>query len=288
MTNSNLWYVRRADRVSGPFPAGLISRYILLGRIHADDELSQDRDEWRKALDCDELVPEVMKADLSDTQARERLEAARRWADERGPEAATDEAPERRSQPGTRRPAHADQAAAPDALQRGPRYGWQLIGVLAVLGAIVALAVLYTPEQVVSFAQCDAPASPGVNWSNCRLQGVQLVRQDMSQAKLHSTDLSGASLYGSTLDGAELNYANLSLADLRNASLVRASLVGANLRRARLGNTDFSKADLSYADFSEAQLDGARFDDAKLDNAIWTDRTICLPQSIGRCLRPES
>lgn len=288
MPNSNLWYVRRAGRVSGPFPAGLISRYILLGRIHADDELSQDRDEWRKALDCSELVPDVMKADLSDGQARERLEAARRWADERGIEATADDGPERRSQPGTGRPAHATPASGMDRSSRGPRYGWQLIAVLTVLGAIVALAVLYTPKQVVSFAQCDAPAAPGVNWSNCRLQGVQLIGQDMRQAKLYSTDLSGASLYRSRLDGAELNYANLSLVDLRNASLSSASLVGANLRRARLANADLRGADLSYADLSEAQLDGARFDEARLDNAIWTNGATCLPESRGRCRLPES
>jgi len=288
MANTNLWYVRRADRVTGPFPAGLISRFILLGRIHADDELSQDRDEWRKASDCDELVPEVMKADLSDALARERLEAARRWADERGPEPVSEEVAERRSQPASSRPAHPPSSASLPATGSGSRYGWQLAAVLILLGAIVALALRYTPSQVVSFAQCDAAPAPGVNWSNCTLQGIQLLSHDMSRAKLYSTDFSGASLYGSTLAGAELNYANLSLTDLRNVSFAGASLVGANLRRSRLANADFSEADLSYADFSDAQLDGVRLDGAKLDNAIWTNRAVCLPESIGRCRLPGS
>ena len=35
------WFTRREGVIRGPFPAGEITRYILLGRIRLDDELSR-------------------------------------------------------------------------------------------------------------------------------------------------------------------------------------------------------------------------------------------------------
>ena len=51
------WYTRRDDVVRGPFTAENVSRYILLGRIRLDDELSQDRETWVIAGHLDSLLP---------------------------------------------------------------------------------------------------------------------------------------------------------------------------------------------------------------------------------------
>ena len=79
-----MWYLRKNGEVKGPYPAGLISRYILLGRINDGDEVSGDGEEWLVIRDIPELIPDVMKGDASDPLVQERLQAARRWADERG------------------------------------------------------------------------------------------------------------------------------------------------------------------------------------------------------------
>lgn len=76
------WYTRRAGQIRGPYPREQISRYILLGRIHAADELSHDGECWQSLEACQDLVPEVMRS-VRTAADRQRLEAARRQADER-------------------------------------------------------------------------------------------------------------------------------------------------------------------------------------------------------------
>src|SRR3569832_663567 len=83
MPSIHVWYVRRKGEVKGPYPAGLITRYILLGRIREDDELSPDGSVWTLVQEHRELIPDVIKAAATDPAAQQRLDAARRWADER-------------------------------------------------------------------------------------------------------------------------------------------------------------------------------------------------------------
>jgi len=45
--HQHVWYARRDGRVRGPFTAEELRRYLLLGRICEDDELSRDGMEWR-------------------------------------------------------------------------------------------------------------------------------------------------------------------------------------------------------------------------------------------------
>ena len=78
-----LWYVRRGSEMMGPYPAGMITRYILLGRIQESDEVSCGDNVWHKVTDVQELVPEVMQTSMDDPMSRQRLMAAKRWADER-------------------------------------------------------------------------------------------------------------------------------------------------------------------------------------------------------------
>lgn len=94
MTNNQLWYTRREKEIRGPFPAGLITRYILLGRIREDDQLSVDQLSWQLVNEVSELIPEELKLDLSLPENLEKLRIARLREDER-------EASDRRSKQST-------------------------------------------------------------------------------------------------------------------------------------------------------------------------------------------
>ena len=83
MTNNQLWYTRREKEIRGPFPAGLITRYILLGRIREDDQLSVDQLSWQLVNEVSELIPEELKLDLSLPENQEKLRIARLREDER-------------------------------------------------------------------------------------------------------------------------------------------------------------------------------------------------------------
>ena len=84
MSRQNLpLYVRRKTKVKGPFPQGQISQSILLGRVRLDDEVSEDKENWTEIRKRPELIPDVLKGDRSDQYVQERIEAAKRWADER-------------------------------------------------------------------------------------------------------------------------------------------------------------------------------------------------------------
>ena len=83
MTTKQLWYTRRKKEIRGPFPAGLVMRYILLGRIKETDELSVDQLSWQPVNDLPELIPEEMKVDLSIPENQEKLRIAKLREDER-------------------------------------------------------------------------------------------------------------------------------------------------------------------------------------------------------------
>jgi hypothetical protein len=68
--------------VRGPFPTGDITRYILLGRIRLDDELSRDRRSWSPAGTLTGLLPPGM-LDICSWEDYQRYIEARMQADER-------------------------------------------------------------------------------------------------------------------------------------------------------------------------------------------------------------
>jgi 5-methylcytosine-specific restriction endonuclease McrA len=76
------WYTRRGGVMRGPFTAENISRYILLGRIDLDDELSQDRETWIVAGHLDSLLPAELKSQSS-WDDYQKLVTAHMQADER-------------------------------------------------------------------------------------------------------------------------------------------------------------------------------------------------------------
>jgi len=76
------WYTRRDGVMRGPFSAENISRYMLLGRIRLDDELSQDCETWVVAAELDNLLPGELKSQSSWDDYQQLL-TAHMQADER-------------------------------------------------------------------------------------------------------------------------------------------------------------------------------------------------------------
>ena len=317
-TTHNLWYTRRGEHIRGPFPHGLITRFIVLGRLQMADEISVDQIRWRFVKDVPEIIPDPLKSDPDDPELQEYLRVARRREDERA-------AGDRRKQEGAsqderrrsddRRQDESDEfvrhrvvktnlikerQAPPERL----RLGFILALLAVVVGAIVA-AFVFMPQAPALRLQCDVPAGPQVNWNNCKFEGIILDNVELSGASMGNANLSGARLQGANLAGSNLSYANFSRADLRRASLARATLTGMVLRNAdldqanlananlsyailqgaNLSRADLRNADLSNADLTGAKIDGAILDNCNLVNAIWVDRGVCGPGSIGKCAK---
>ena len=301
MQAKRLWYTRRGGLVRGPFPAGLVSRYILLGRVHEGDELSVDREEWQPLSAFPQLLPSVLRrpGGSEEDERLQRLKDARRWEDERSgmdrrdrAEGAAEFAQQRRRFSDRRQPepveliqhrltkVHLRSVAAP----RRERYLPQLFIALLLLGGVGLLAYYYPSSNIKPTSDCQAAPHPGVNWSNCALEGAELAGQDLRGALLKNANLSGADLRQTQMQGNDLSYSNLNSSDLSAAELGRANMKGVSLRNANLANTQLSGADLSYADLTGANLEGVDLTGANLENAIWIDQTLCGPGSIGRCL----
>lgn len=318
MQNQLLWYIRRVStdggdirgvsphlksaEVKGPFPDGLVSRYILLGRVRLTDEVSVDREIWRPVKEVAELIPEIMVGDASDPVAQERLNAAKRWADERlardrradqpdNPEFQSRRAGERRqAEPAVivqHRAAKTKRSTEEKDLKASPRsrgYGmFMAVGGISLL----VLALIYMPRDETKniLRDCLAAAHPKVDWSGCKMEGAQLEGANLQEAQLREIILNGASLQQANITGADLSYAVLNFSNLRLADARGALLQGASLRGANLANANLRGANLSYADFSGADLSGVDLEGAILDNAIWIDESRCAPQSLGRCLK---
>ena len=76
------WYSRRQGVTRGPFSAGDITRYLLLGRIRLDDELSTDKIVWSPANRFSEMLPPEI-SNLTSWDDYQNLVEARMQVDER-------------------------------------------------------------------------------------------------------------------------------------------------------------------------------------------------------------
>lgn len=291
-----LWYLRRNDVVRGPFPAGLISRYVLLGRIKTHDQLSSDGQTWKSITELPSLIPDVMRADLNDPQARQRLLAARRWANER--QVADAKA---LSKSDERRESGKDAAEIIDRheehfehhglleehfaeLKRERRKNVLLtLLIVSVVGLVIGLFITEYKAPPKVTIDCAAAPTQGINLSNCFLQGASLVGLNLQQAQLVNANLTAADLHDSDLQGADMSYAVLTMANLQRADLRGANLKGVNLKGALLQQVQLSGADMSYVDLTGARIDQAILDNVMLDHARWIDGRQCAPGSRGHC-----
>lgn len=323
MAKANFWYVRQNKEVRGPFPAGMISRHILLGRVDLSDELSNDQHKWQLVSDVQQLIPSELKVNLDLPENRERLRIARLREDERqfgdrrlDFDGASDQdggyvhlkrsGEERRGVESSRTVKHREIKTEFRQSLKQPSGTYVLRGtlLLAFVMSIVILAVAYSPDQKFAVNICDAPAAPRVNWNNCFFEGVKLTQLDLTGANMSNASLTGADMRGTSLEGARLDYSNLANSQLQQADLRNAHMVGTILRNGNFVGANFSNVNLRYAIFQGANLTGANFtnadlthvvfngaifsktifDGAKLDQAIWVDNSVCAPESIGRCM----
>ncbi len=284
------WYIRNQDKVIGPFPAGQIQQSILLGRIGLNDQASKDKEDWVVVRTCAELIPDVLKLGRNVENREERIEAAKRWADERRFERREGEDAERVG-PGRRDEEsftaseyreHRESVLAQNKIRRDKSLmGIILVVVILTLG-VAAGFMLPTPEQEA--AQCSSPAAANVNWRNCQFVGLQSLNSNLNRAQLANANLESANLVGSSIKQADLSYVNLRNANLSFVNLSRTRLIGADLRNADLSNVNFNGANLSYANLTGATLNNTEFKDATLKNTIWITGQTCLAESVGKCL----
>lgn len=293
------WFTRRDGVIRGPYPAGQISRYILLGRIRETDQLSLDQHSWKEVTACQELIPEVMKLPPTEENIK-RLMMARMREDERSPGDRRDGEPEPPQHIKERRRNAERRQIEPELLLRHRKlkqeiiqsvskvpgeYKLPLIMAAIVLAGFVLGYLTRTPQQPVSVADCQAAATVGVNWDNCNFSAAQIEGAMLNNALIRNARLDGSLLSGSSLSNARLDYSSLTNSDLSNTDLSNAVLVGASLNGANLRNARLNKANLAYANLSGALIEGADLTNAVLDNAIWIDQSKCAPGSVGRCER---
>ena len=306
MKTQSLWYVSHAGRVSGPFPAKLVSQDFMLGRFHGTDEASIDRVQWAQIQDIPELQPHITQlknrivgtADAPLDWERERREAALRWIDERQQRDRRDQEGPQTIARNRRNQDRRLQAESPEWIELRERHAaslktlkqrrerfWGIGIVLLGLLALVLYAVFrFSPSNPVkvSFqgptAACSNPAASRINWAGCDKNGAWLKGADLSNALLSHTRFNAANL-----SHANLYYANLTGADLSFAKLQQTKLIGANLTLANLTYAELRDADLRYADLRGAKLEGATLLGARLDHAKWIDGRVCAAISMGDC-----
>jgi len=300
MAINQLWYFRKNGQVQGPFPPGLLSRHIILGRLNTNDEVSVDGEVWSKISANPELIPEILRKAPEDEIGKERLRAARRWADEREVNLSDYTGDNRRDADGieseeARLARFRAKMAVRDIQRRKTEKHKYIVGAIVLfisLAVLIPAGIHYASiekKDSISFvlknqANCNTPVGPNINWDNCQIPGIQLDNLNLSGSSMRTANLIGASLSQTNLFEADVSYANLSGALLRGAKLENATVKGASLRGAILINANLSNADFSYADLSSADLTDANMTNTRFDHAIWVNRVVCAKGSIGGCI----
>ncbi|MCW5622294.1 MAG: hypothetical protein KIS79_14400 [Burkholderiales bacterium] len=165
-SSGHLWFVRRGDRVCGPFPLGALRQEQLLGRLHEVTAFSADGYRWVGPNALGALLEnDHERSATADDWSRQRAIARLRWADQRrGVDRRTACDPgsawtERRGGH-ERRTVHASarelpvRREEPDGGSAERNLTWIVLGLLA---AIAAGAFVYGPSHPVS-VQITVPA----------------------------------------------------------------------------------------------------------------------------------
>ncbi len=272
---TQLWYLKVKGRVKGPYATGLISKNILLGRIHPNDMLSHDKNAWRKASSIREVMPDVIKH-RNDPNYKERLRAARRWADERGEVREVDASGNEKIYKTRKKVTH---------LQIKTTGILGILSLILIVSGLIVALFLFTPDDPLAQINCAANGQDGVVFDGCHLQRKDFSAKSLKNSHFKNTLLTNSRFKKAQLQFSQMDYANLSHADLSSANLTGASLRAVDLRGANLNSTIFTKADLSYADLTGARASGVKLTGAILANTIWFDGSVCAKASIGRCLK---
>jgi len=290
----NTWYIRKKDKITGPFPSGQISQLLVVGRLTVEDEVSHDKDEWHCIKDIPTLIPEVLlgASDENPDAQAERLAAARRWADERREERRDEnpETPSRKSSGRRNEENYQDieyrqrrESIYKQFRERPQRAVARLFVFIVVIIAVVWGSFNYSPLVLIDEPDCTALPRKGVNWRNCNKPQFIAIRTDMSESNLHSAILRDANLFGSIFRKSRMDYIDLSGSNLSYAVFENANLKGADLKNTDLRHANFSSVNLTYVDFTGAIIEDVNLDKADLSHAIWMDGVKCQQGSIGHC-----
>lgn len=287
----NTWYIRKKDKITGPFPSGQISQLLVVGRLTIEDEVSHDKDEWSVIRDIPSLIPNVL-TDNSDGNQAERLAAARRWADERREERRDDnpKTPGRHSN-GRRdiensqdvEYRHRRESIYKKFRERPQRAFFTLFVFVAAIITVVWSSFNYSPLVLVDEPNCTEAARKGVNWRNCNKPHIIAIRTDISESNLHSAILREGNFFASNFSKTRMDYSNLSGGNFSYAVFEGANLKGSNLQNTDLRHANFSSANLNYVDFTGSNVTNVNFSKADLSHAIWIDGDSCQQGSIGYC-----
>jgi hypothetical protein len=151
----HLWFVRRGERVSGPFPIGALRQEDVLGRLRDATALSPDGQRWYEPRALRPLLDAGMARYQADEWIRQRAIARARWADQRGGidrRAGRDPRGQKRRINGDRRSASVAMRAGFERREEtsGIRAERKIVWiVLALLGAIAGGAVTYGTSNPV-------------------------------------------------------------------------------------------------------------------------------------------
>ena len=289
---TTLWFTRRqGDYIRGPFYESAIINNLLLGRLNAKDEVSNDQINWQpinhyEQFQSDQyfLSEDYIKKHLDERNGFDRRDLLeRRLQDE----------PIKQRRQSYRRADENDGDIDRRQLrnqlmqkfrQQKQAIFWPLITVFSVMSIILTLTIIYAIPLPSPVRNCDDPAMPGVNWSNCLKPEVNLYNKTLNNAVFRNSQLIGSNLMNTRLENVDMAYADLRFANLSYSQLKNSSLIGANLKNANLSNADLSHANLSYANLTDANLGGTKLDNTRFDHAIWNDGRLCAPLSVGQCL----
>jgi hypothetical protein len=292
-SKQKLWFIRRDNQVKGPYPCGTVRRFVLLGRVLMQDEVSSDQESWRPVAEVPDVIPPEVRKAIEGGSPEELISSRMREDERNGRErrdGSDDEAFKKRRK-GERRQAELEiiqqhREAKTDLLERRQKKPFPVVGmsVVALLVIIVIGFGFYLgAPQTLADPDCNAKPVPGVNWRNCKLDGIQLDAADLDGALLNNGAFRRSKMTGSKLNDSDLKYVDLSETDLSYAELKGAALKGAALRGSDLSYADLTGADLSFADLTGANLGRAKLDQVNLENTIWMDGSVCLPGSVGSC-----
>jgi len=225
------WFVRRGATVRGPLSSARVRHFVMEDRLGLDDEVSLDRQEWRRIADVAEVLPPQMRAQdpALDAGGSEPDSGGRAW-----------------------------RTLLVALLIVG---GFILAVYLAGSGEDApAIDCAADPRPAVILEGCRLAA---VDWGSASLRGAQLANATLTDAVLAGADLEDADLRYVDLRRADLSYTVMRRAVLKGANLGLADLTNADLRGADLSFADLSRAQMGGARLDQADLEGTIWVDGR-------------------------
>ncbi len=250
-----LWYIKKNNTIKGPYTEQAISRFILLQNILPDDELSQDKVNWKKATACRSLLPQQLK-NMGDEMVQERVYALRR-----------------------------SELKQKKVIKENAELAstWNILLIVLLIGITLGAFLWFTPKH--TDIDCTAKIVAQGDFSGCNFANQQWLGKSWQQLIMQNANLKKIKMYQMDLSTANFSYAMMDAALLRSIDFQQAVLTGASLQGAILMDVNFTGADLRYVNLLDAKPQNIRLNNARLDGATWFDGNICSKGSYGRCLQ---